>query len=144
MPNPVINRVPQPEGSGSLIALARLNERESLKRAMILLTAAIGGFSIYANLSFVVPDESYYRFFPPFEEYSANRNDHLGAEYLNIAKSMAADEGFTNPFDSLKTAPTAWVPPVFPTILAVLLWIFDGNRNAVAAVVVICQVCVLI
>jgi hypothetical protein len=65
-------------------------------------------------------------------------NDHLGAEYYNIAESMVAGEGFANPFKD-KTGPTAWMPPVLPSFLAALLWLSDGNRDAVTTIVVFTQ-----
>jgi DNA-directed RNA polymerase subunit RPC12/RpoP len=87
--------------------------------------------SVYANLSFAVTDRANYQYFPPFKKY-LNRNDnkHLGAEYFEIAKSLVAGEGFSNPFFD-KTGPTAWMPPVLPVILAALLWVFDNNVDAV-------------
>src|SRR5207248_7161169 len=96
--------------------------------AVILLVAAIFACSIYANLSFTVTNQASYKYFPPFKAYvNANHNNHLGAEYFNIAKAMVAGEGFANPF-GIQTGPTAWMPPVLPTILAGLLWVCDGNR----------------
>ncbi|HYV40121.1 MAG TPA: hypothetical protein VE988_30835 [Gemmataceae bacterium] len=118
---------------------------KSLFGAMIFMVAIVGASSIYANLSFAVTDELAYKYFPPFRKYiNANRVQHLGSEYYNIATSIVAGEGFANPFLNSQTGPTAWMPPVLPCILAALLWLFNGNRAAVAAVVVILQVCVLI
>src|SRR5438105_1863201 len=67
--------------------------------AASVLTAAVFGCSIYANLAFVVTNSANYRYFPPFKPYvNANMSRHLGAEYFNIAQSMVAGEGFANPF----------------------------------------------
>src|SRR5437016_3151310 len=89
-------------------------------------TALVFACSIYVNLSFTVTNRANFRYFPPFKPYhDGNMNRHLGAEYFNIAKSMVAGEGFSNPFPG-KTGPTAWMPPVLPTILAGLIWAFDG------------------
>src|SRR5262245_26116570 len=87
----------------------------------IVLAVTIVACSIYANLSFAVKSPAHYRFFPPFKPHvNANLNDHLGGEYFNMARSLAAGEGFAHPFDG-PTGPTAWQPPVLPTILAGLL-----------------------
>src|SRR5689334_4570267 len=101
--------------------------------AEAVLAAAIVACSVYANLSFAVTDRAAYRFFPPFERgVNANDNGHLGAEYFNIARSLTAGQGFANPFPEA-TGPTAWMPPVLPLLLAGLLWLCEGNRDAVMA-----------
>jgi hypothetical protein len=100
--------------------------------------------ALYANLSFAVSKSADYRFFPPFKRnVNENTNEHLGGEYFNMARSVMAGQGFAHPFDR-PTGPTAWQPPVLPTILAGLLRVCGGNREAVAAVVVFLQVWVLI
>ncbi len=102
------------------------------------------GCSAYANLSFAVTNKVNYKYFPPFKAYhNANDNRHLGAEYLNIAKAMVAGEGFSSPFKE-KTGPTAWMPPVLPTILAALLWACDGDIDAVMTVCLFLKGSVLI
>ncbi len=112
--------------------------------AAALVVAAVFAGSIYANLSFAVTRPAEYRFFPPFVRgVNANDNRHLGAEYFNIAKALRAGEGFANPFGE-KTGPTAWMPPVLPTILAAILWACGGDKDAVMAVVVFLQVYVLV
>src|SRR5437667_318886 len=109
-----------------------------------VLIAAIFACSIYANLSFVVTHKADYRYFPPFRPYvNVNANRHLGGEYFNMAQSLRAGEGFAHPFDR-PTGPTAWQPPALPLLLAGLLWVCDGNRDGVVAVVVFLQVYVLI
>jgi hypothetical protein len=108
------------------------------------LAAAVCACALYANLSFAVTDPAAYRFFPPFERgTNANRNDELGAEYYNIARSLAAGQGFANPFPE-PTGPTAWMPPVLPALLVGLLSACDGNKQAVMAVVIFLQVAVLV
>jgi hypothetical protein len=109
-----------------------------------LLAGAIAGCSIWANLSFAITNPAYFRFIPPFVAHANyNRNSHLGAEYFNIGRALAAGKGYSNPFGD-QTGPTAWQPPVFPFLLAGLLWAFNGNQNAVMAVVIVLQVLVLI
>ena len=90
-------------------------------------------------------DKEDYAYFPPFKaKINGNWNNHLGAEYFNIAKSMHAGKGFSNPFGNLESGPTAWMPPVLPALLAGLLWLFDGDKDLVMAVVIFLQVFVLI
>src|SRR5690606_18841975 len=55
------------------------------------------------------------------------------------ARALVAGEGFSNPFRE-STGPTAWMPPVLPAILAALLWVCDGDRDAVMSVVIFLQV----
>ncbi|HWG45901.1 MAG TPA: DUF1559 domain-containing protein [Gemmataceae bacterium] len=110
----------------------------------IVLVLAVCGCAVYANLSFAVTNKADYRYFPPFERnVNENMNRHLGAEYFNIARSIVRGQGFANPFGG-STGPTAWMPPLMPTLLAGLLWACDGDRDAVMIVVVFLQVVVLI
>jgi hypothetical protein len=112
--------------------------------APIVLALAVCGCAVYANLSFAVTRPSTFRWFPPFERnVNANANRHLGAEYFNIARSLFRGQGYSNPF-SQRTGPTAWMPPILPTLLAGLLWVCDGDRDAVMVVVIGLQVCTLI
>jgi hypothetical protein len=112
--------------------------------AAIALAVAVSACAVYANLSLRVKNPATYRFFPPFQRgYDANDNKHLGAEYFNIAKALVAGQGYANPFPE-RTGPTAWMPPVLPFLLAGLLWLCDGNKDAVMTVVIFLQVWVLI
>src|SRR5271154_2511921 len=78
----------------------------------LMLIAVVYACSIYANLAFGVSNKASYRYFPPFKPYvNANGNRHLGGEYYQIARSLAAGEGFAHPFDR-PTGPTAWQPPI--------------------------------
>src|SRR5262245_64453183 len=87
-----------------------------------LLITAVFACSIYANLSFTVKDRANHRYFPPFQPHvDANWNRALGGEYINIARSLVAGEGFSHPFGEA-TGPTAWQPPVLPALLACALW----------------------
>lgn len=61
--------------------------------------------------------------------------EHLGGEYFNIAQAMVAGRGFADPFGD-PSGPTAWMPPLFPSLLAGLLAILK-ERSAVASVVLV-------
>ncbi len=112
--------------------------------AAILLTGFVFSLAIYANLSFAVTNPADYRFFPPFQRYvNNNKNDHLGAEYYLIAKSIVQGQGFANPFPE-RTGPTAWMPPVLPVILAGIIWLGEGDKDFVMAVFVFLQVFALL
>jgi hypothetical protein len=111
---------------------------------VLVLVVAVYACAIYANLSFTVTNPTNYRFFPPFRpNVNVNANRHLGGEYFNMARSLAKGEGFAHPFDR-PTGPTAWQPPVLPTLLAGLLWVAGGSRDGVMALVVFFQVTILI
>ena len=115
----------------------------SLLTTVVLITAVFA-CSIYANLALTVTNRADYRYFPPFKPYvNANDNHHLGGEYFNMARSLAAGEGFSHPFDK-PTGPTAWQPPVLPLVMAGVLWLSGGDRDVVTGVVVFLQVYVLI
>jgi hypothetical protein len=45
---------------------------------------------------------------------------HLGAEYFNIGRALADGRGFSDPFGE-RTGSTAWMPPLYPAIIAALL-----------------------
>lgn len=47
-------------------------------------------------------------------------HQHLGAEYYNIGRALADGRGFSDPFAE-STGPTAWMPPLFPLLIAALL-----------------------
>jgi hypothetical protein len=99
--------------------------------------------SLYANLALFVERPADYRFFPPFRPgVNANRNAELGNECFNIAQALRAGRGFADPFRQ-PTGPTAWMPPLFPGILAGLLWVCDGDRDAVTAVSIFLQAAVV-
>ncbi|RMD57492.1 hypothetical protein D6833_13850, partial [Candidatus Parcubacteria bacterium] len=67
---------------------------------------------------------------------NANANYHLGAEYKNIARALNAGKGFANPF-GIDTGPTAWMPPVYPALLALLIAVVGPYRGLIAAVVLL-------
>lgn len=47
-----------------------------------------------------------------------------GSEPGAIAASIAAGKGFSSPFGQQPTGPSAWIPPVFPYLLAVIFRLF--------------------
>ncbi len=113
--------------------------------AGIILACAICACSIYANLSFTVTNKANYRWFPPFKPYvNVNSNTSLGTEYYNIARSLTAGTGFAHPFQQTSNGPTAWMPPLLCLLEAGLLWVCDGDKEAVMVVVIFLQVLVLI
>jgi len=96
------------------------------------------GLSAYANAALLFGPEAQ-RFFPPFRAgIPTNFNGHLGAEYFYIAIALARGEGFSNPFGAA-TGPTAWMPPLYPLLLAGLLRLGGGSHAFVAAAVVLLQ-----
>lgn len=94
--------------------------------------------SAYANLALLVGPE-WQQLFPPFVPgLRTNFNAHLGAEYFYIALALVRGEGFANPF-GVDTGPTAWMPPVYPWLLALLLRLTGGSHLGVATAVVLLQ-----
>jgi uncharacterized membrane protein YpjA len=73
---------------------------------------------------------------------ASDRTLHLGGEYRCIAESIVAGRGFSDPF-GIPTGPTAWMPPVFPALMAAVLKAF-GSIEAVAVAVVMLQNLVLV
>lgn len=88
-------------------------------RAALLLTAVLAPIGIV---------------FSQLEQYRSSRQ-HLGAEYYNIARALVDGRGFSDPFGE-RTGPTAWMPPVFPMILAIALYL-GKSRVIVAGVVLV-------
>jgi hypothetical protein len=86
---------------------------------LIALVAVVAGLS--------VADFRFLGGFPPFYQ-------HLGAEYYNIGRAMAEGRGFSNPFAE-PTGPTAWMPPLFPTLLAGLTLILREKALVASATV---------
>ena len=112
--------------------------------ALLFVIAFTYACSIYANCSYVIIDRESFRFLPPFKPHvNENMNDHLGAEYFNIARSLANGQGFSNPFPE-PTGPTAWMPPALSVLEAGFLRACDNDKDLVTAIVVLLQVNVLI
>jgi hypothetical protein len=125
-------------------ALSPAAVRPFSRRAAAFVIVAVVSCAVYANLSFTVTNRATYRFFPPFVP-GVNNNGimNLGGEYFHIARALAAGQGYANPFGE-STGPTAWQPPILPTVLAGVIWATDGNRACVAAVVVCLTVVALV
>lgn len=60
-------------------------------------------------------------------------NDHFnfGFEAGRIAKSLVLGHGYANPFNGV-SGPTAWVPPLYPLLLALSFKLFGLYTNAAA------------
>jgi len=58
-----------------------------------------------------------------------------GLEIINIATSLQAHRGFSSPFGAT-TGPTAWIPPVYPYLVATIFR-FLGPRSNQAAVAIL-------
>ncbi|MCX8042749.1 MAG: hypothetical protein N3B18_01320 [Desulfobacterota bacterium] len=123
-----------------------LNHRKSNEemRVFVVLSAIILGLSFYVNLSFFFRNNpKALVFFPPFiEGVNLNHNTHLGGEYFFIAQAIASGKGFSNPFQT-DSGPTAWMPPLYCYLLALLILIF-GSKIMVAATVVLLKNIVLL
>lgn len=61
--------------------------------------------------------------------------EHLGGEYFNIARALVDGRGFADPFGEA-TGPTAWMPPLYPTLLASILMV-TKSRSVTALIVTI-------
>jgi hypothetical protein len=62
---------------------------------------------------------------------------HLGGEYFNIARAIVEGRGYGDPFGE-RTGPTAWMPPLYPTLLAAILALAK-TRALTAAIVVVLE-----
>ena len=63
---------------------------------------------------------------------------HLGAEYDEIARAIYKGRGFSDPF-KIETGPTAWMPPVLPSLMAAGYWAGGGDRTFVMILFVVLQ-----
>jgi hypothetical protein len=107
------------------------------------LVAVVFLVSFYTNLSYFVKEPQQLRFFPPFVEgVNLNYNAHLGAEYYFIAEALVAGKGFSDPFQ-VDSGPTAWMPPLYSFLLAVLIFIFK-LKPVVTCVIIFLKNAVLV
>ncbi len=110
---------------------------------ILFLTLSIFGLSFYANLSNFINDPVLLALFPPFiKGIDITNNTHLGGEYYNIAKAIVAGKGFSDPFN-VTTGPTAWMPPLYPFILALMI-VFLKTKLIVAVGILFLKNIVLI
>ena len=58
-----------------------------------------------------------------------------GPEISNIASSLASHRGFSSPF-GVESGPTAWIPPVYPSLLAGIFAVV-GLRSSLAAATIL-------
>ncbi|MBW2274248.1 MAG: hypothetical protein JRG96_13325 [Deltaproteobacteria bacterium] len=99
------------------------------RRSTLCLFAYVFGLSAYANAAAWVSPE-HLDWFPPFQEgVDLLKRNHLGAEYFRIAMALVEGRGFSDPFGA-GTGPTAWMPPLYPALLAALIWLL-GSKSAV-------------
>jgi hypothetical protein len=75
----------------------------------------------------------YFSHFGRPAQVTAEWHQHLGGEYFNIARALVDGRGFADPFGEA-TGPTAWMPPLYPALLAALL-AMTRSRLVVAAII---------
>lgn len=68
---------------------------------------------------------------------------HLGAEYYNIGLALRDGRGFSDPFGEL-TGPTAWMPPLYPALLALLIYVFDDKQFVGIAIAVLMNATIVV
>ena len=113
------------------------------KCIILFLCCTVFGSSLYANLTHFFNSSEELALFPPFMEgINLNYNKHLGAEYYFIAQALADGKGFSNPFQE-DTGPTAWMPPLYPFFLALLIKLL-GSTLLIACTVVFLKNIVLV
>jgi hypothetical protein len=92
----------------------------------VALVCLVFGLSAYVNLSWLSGPRSV-ELFPPFlEGVDLNHNRHMGGEYYMIAYAISKGKGFSNPFLA-ETGPTAWMPPLYCYLLALVIVMFRNR-----------------
>lgn len=99
--------------------------------------------SIYGALPYAVPKWCAPQWFPPFGSSFSAEQGTLGGEYFNIAEALSRGRGYSDPFFA-ESGPTAWMPPLLPTIDAAILTITGRNKEALVWLSIVAQVLVLI
>ena len=102
------------------LLLARWLKLPQVRVALILLCSSIG-------------IQFYFARFERPEEIAVGWNQHLGAEYFNIARALLDGRGFADPFGEA-TGPTAWMPPLYPALLAAIMAVVRERPLAAVAV----------
>jgi hypothetical protein len=65
--------------------------------------------------------------------YEASAEFPMHPEAIHLARSLALDHQFANPFRLVATGPSAYLSPAFPAFLALLLRIFGTGAKAIFA-----------
>lgn len=61
-----------------------------------------------------------------------------GLEIVNIASSISSHKGFSSPF-GIDSGPTAWIPPIYPALVAAIFTLFGPRSNAAAMTILTAQ-----
>ena len=61
-------------------------------------------------------------------------------EPMSVARNLVKDHTFANPFTSAPTGPTAHVAPVYPAVVAGVLWLF-GDTGGTAVPLILLAAC---
>jgi len=61
-----------------------------------------------------------------------------GREPACLAEAIARGDGFADPFGK-GTGASGWLTPVYPAVLALLMWVFDGLNESVALALFVVQ-----
>jgi hypothetical protein len=66
--------------------------------------------------------------------------DHFnfGFEAGRIARSLVQRQGYANPFNG-PSGPTAWLPPLYPLLMAAVFKVFGVYTNAAALAILVCN-----
>ena len=70
----------------------------------------------------------------PYRVRTDQANFNFGFEAGRIARSLVRGQGYANPFNGL-SGPTAWLPPLYPLLLAAVFKVFGVYTRASAFVV---------
>jgi hypothetical protein len=98
--------------------------------------------SIYGALPYAAQHWCAPGWFPPYGTGFATEHGTLGGEYFNIAMALVCGRGYSDPF-FVESGPTAWMPPLLPTIDAVVFTFSSDNREGVVWFSLIAQILVL-
>ncbi len=104
-------------------------------RDLIAVVGIVLAFTAVADFKYRHPDQ--------LEWLRRDNNQHLGAEYDEIARAVRSGRGFSDPFRE-PSGPTAWMPPVLPYVLAGLYWAADDDRQVVEELIVSIKTLVLV
>lgn len=72
----------------------------------------------------------------PLDE--ASRLWKTGPEIINIASSLSSHKGFSSPF-GIQSGPTAWIPPIYPTLVAAIFTLLGLRSNAAGMTILAMQ-----